>query len=106
MSARRATAALVALASIAAFWAVYFPQAERSVFGRVPLLDEVYYLDRAAAAPDPTEPFYMSPLYPELIALSGSAADAPGTRVFPQSGCGASVCCRWPAGWGSSYCCG
>lgn len=82
MNARRATAALVALAFIAAFWAVYFPQAERSVFGRVPLLDEVYYLDRAAAAPDPSEPFYMSPLYPELIARIGSAADAPGTRVY------------------------
>ena len=44
------------------------PQAERSVFGRVPILDEVYYLDRAAELRGPLafppEPFFMSPLYP------------------------------------------
>jgi Flp pilus assembly protein TadD len=79
---RRVAALVIALGVIAAFWTVYFPQAERSVFGRVPVLDEIYYLDRAAAAPDPAEPFYMSPLYPQLIDLTGSASSQPGARVF------------------------
>lgn len=84
-SARRgglAAAAAVA-ALLAAFWAVFLPQAERSVFGRVPLLDEAYYLDRAAAAPDPAEPHYMSPLYPRLIDLTGAATPAGQSRVLP-----------------------
>lgn len=80
--AGRLTAPVIALVAVAAFWAVYLPQAERSVFGRVPVLDEIYYLDRAAAAPDPAEPFYMSPLYPRLIDLAGSAAGNSGTRIF------------------------
>jgi Flp pilus assembly protein TadD len=79
---RGAAALIIALGAIAVFWAVYLPQAERSVFGRVPVLDEIYYLDRAAVAPDPAEPFYMSPLYPRLIDLTGSAAAKPGARVF------------------------
>lgn len=82
---RAARAPLLALGLALAFWAAFFPQAERSVFGRVPLLDEIYYLDHAAAAPDPHEPYYMSPLYPRLIDLAGSAADAPGMRVFPPA---------------------
>ena len=82
---RAIRAPLLALGLALAFWAAFLPQAERSVFGRVPLLDEVYYLDRAAAAPDPHEPYYMSPLYPQLIDLAGSAADAPGARVFPPA---------------------
>ena len=82
---RRIAAPVIALAVIAAFWIVYFPQAERSVFGRAPILDEIYYLDRAAAAPDPSEPFYMSPLYPRLIDVTGSASGEPGARVFPPS---------------------
>ena len=79
---RRLRTALIALVLVTAFWSVYFPQAERSVFGRVPILDEIYYLDRAAAAPAPREPHFMSPLYPRLIDLTGSASDTPGTRVF------------------------
>ena len=101
-------AAVVAL--LAAFWAVFLPQAERSVFGRVPLLDEAYYLDRAAAAPQPDEPFYMSPLYPELIDLAGAATPAGQSRVLPagrlrglralQVGCwlGIVALLRWQAG--------
>ncbi|MBK7188935.1 MAG: hypothetical protein IPH86_09725 [bacterium] len=75
-------ALLVALVFVAAFWTFYFPQAERSVFGRVPILDEIYYLERAAAAPDAREPHYMSPLYPQLIDLAGSATEKPGARTF------------------------
>lgn len=79
---RRALGLLVAGLLLAAFWAVFLPQAERSVFGRAPILDEIYYLDRAAAKPDATEPAYMSPLYPRLIELSGSAPADPTARVF------------------------
>ena len=41
------SAVLLLLAAV--FWALYLPRAENSVFGRVPYLDEVIYLDRAAA---------------------------------------------------------
>ncbi len=78
----RFTGVVVAGLLLAAFWAVFLPQAERSVFGRVPILDEIYYLDRAAAKPDPAEPAYMSPLYPKLIALSGSTPADPTARVY------------------------
>jgi Flp pilus assembly protein TadD len=79
---RRFLGLLVAGLLLAAFWAVFLPQAERSVFGRAPILDEIYYLDRAAAPADPTEPAYMSPLYPRLIELSGSAPADPTARVY------------------------
>ncbi|MCB1182887.1 hypothetical protein KDM41_05595, partial [bacterium] len=68
--------------------AILIAQAERSVFGRVPILDEVWYLDRAAeltgAAPrDPVaEPYFMSPLYPVLIAATGAGGGVPADRVF------------------------
>lgn len=78
----RYTGVVVAGLLLVAFWAVFLPQAERSVFGRVPILDEIYYLDRAAAKPDPAEPAYMSPLYPKLIALSGSTPVDPTARVY------------------------
>lgn len=68
---------------VAVFWAAFLPQVERSVFGRVPLLDEAYYLDRAAAAPEPSEPYYMSPLYPRLIELAGAATPAAQSRALP-----------------------
>lgn len=102
--------ALIVAAAVVAFWAVFLPQAERSVFGRVPLLDEAYYLDRAAATPDAREPHYMSPLYPQLIDLAGSSAEAPGARVLApgrlrgirlvQIGCwlGIVALLRWQAG--------
>ena len=53
------------------FWAVLLPLAEGSVFSRVPILDEVYYLDRART-PEAYEGYFVSPLYPRLIALMGS----------------------------------
>ena len=68
------------------FWVVFLGQAEDSVFGRVPILDEVYYLDQAAAWTKdpfpPAEPFFVSPLYPLLIALTGSGDSVPDRRVF------------------------
>jgi Flp pilus assembly protein TadD len=69
------------------FWVVFLGQAENSVFGRVPILDEIYYLDQAAAWTKepfpPAEPFFVSPLYPLMIALSGSGESVPDNRVFP-----------------------
>ena len=71
----------------AVFWVVFLGQAEDSVFGKVPILDEVYYLDQAAArTKDPSgapEPFFVSPLYPLLIAMTGSGESVPDSRVFP-----------------------
>ncbi len=61
-------------------------QVEKSVFGRVPILDEVYYLDRAAEISGgsllPAEPFFMSPLYPLLVAVAGAGGGVPVDRVF------------------------
>jgi len=69
------------------FWMVFLGQAEDSVFGRVPILDEVYYLGRAAAwredSPGASEPYFISPLYPILIALAGSGESVPDSRVLP-----------------------
>ena len=69
------------------FWVIFLGQAENSVFGRVPVLDEVYYLDQAAAwteeSPGASEPYFISPLYPILIALAGSGESVPDSRVFP-----------------------
>ncbi len=68
------------------FWSLLLPQAEKSVFGKAPLLDEIYYLDRAAELSGrglcPAEPCFMSPLYPQLIRLAGSAGAVPADRVF------------------------
>jgi len=64
-------------------------QAGRSVFGQVPVLDEVWYLDRAAAlhglAAPAGQPHFMSPLYPVLIKLAGSAHAVPADRVVPAA---------------------
>ncbi|MDX2475619.1 MAG: phospholipid carrier-dependent glycosyltransferase, partial [Candidatus Krumholzibacteria bacterium] len=68
------------------FWIFALGQTERSVFGRVPILDEVYYLDRAAelaGAETPlAEPYFMSPLYPRLVAAAGAGGGVPEDRVF------------------------
>jgi hypothetical protein len=78
---------LAVLVAALIFWAVFLGQAEESVFGRVPILDEVYYLDQAAALNSdpslPSEPFFVSPLYPLLIVLAGSGESVPDSRVFP-----------------------
>jgi len=79
----------LAVAVLAAFWTLVVGQTESSVFGRVPLLDEVYYLDRAAEIADgaliPAEPFFMSPLYPYLVAAAGGGGGVPESRVYQGS---------------------
>ncbi len=78
---------LTVFLAAAVFWVVFLGQAEDSVFGKVPILDEVYYLDQAAArTKDPSvasEPYFVSPLYPLLIAMTGSGESVPDSRVFP-----------------------
>ena len=59
----------------ALFWLLFLPRAEESVFGRVPYLDEVIYLDRAADIRDGRaagEPHFMAPLYPHLVAAAAA----------------------------------
>ncbi len=77
--------ALVALV----MWAVLLVQAEGSVFALVPILDEVWYLDRAAEldglrAPA-DEAHFMSPLYPMLVKLTGAGGGVPDDRVVPPA---------------------
>jgi hypothetical protein len=78
--------ALLILATLS-FWVLFLGQAEKSVFGRVPILDEVYYLDRAAAwtgdATSPGEAFFVSPLYPLMISWAGGGDPVQSDRVIP-----------------------
>ena len=70
------------------FWAMLLWQAEDSVFSRAPLLDEIYYLDRAAEVTAGqylhTEPFFMSPLYPLLVAATGAGSDLSEIGTLPR----------------------
>lgn len=74
---------------VVGFTVVLLSQTERSVFGRVPILDEVYYLDRAAAIAGgdllPDDPYFMSPLYPLFVAAAGGGVGVPESRVFAGS---------------------
>jgi hypothetical protein len=78
------TAVLFLLVTV--FWFVFTPQVSSSAFGRVPYLDEVIYLDRAAAIMSPdtrtTPPLMMAPLYPYLIAATSGIAPVQGQNVF------------------------
>ena len=77
------------LAAAAVWWTVVWAALEPSVLGRVPLLDEQYYLHRAAliadSGPLPDEAFIMSPLYPYLVAATGSAGVPDEFGVLPRS---------------------
>jgi Flp pilus assembly protein TadD len=74
------------------FWGMLLLQAENSVFSRAPLLDELYYLDRAAEIfsepsaeqPDDSPPYFMSPLYPLLVAVTGSGNGLSEIGVLPR----------------------
>jgi tetratricopeptide (TPR) repeat protein len=72
----------------AVWWACLLHQAEGSVFARVPILDEIYYLDRAAevaAGTGQDQPYFISPLYPRLAALAGAGTFDPDLRVVPAA---------------------
>lgn len=87
----------VILLAAGLFWGMLLVQAESSVFSRAPLLDELYYLDRAAELTgdhaDPatgphseSRPYFMSPLYPLLVAATGAGRDVTESGVLPR-GC-------------------
>ncbi len=71
------------------WWIGVWTQLNRSVLTRVPILDEKYYLEEGAAIAGgrllPDFPFIMSPLYPYLVAASGSGrlVDEDGVRLGP-----------------------
>ncbi len=70
---------------LAVWWAILLPRAERTVFARVPVLDEIYYLDRSVD-PDPDDQgYFVSPLYPRLIAWSGSAVSPAEDQPIPPA---------------------
>jgi tetratricopeptide (TPR) repeat protein len=77
------TAALLATAALLG-WGLVWLSLDRSVVTRVPVLDEAYYLREGAAIMGgqlvPDEPFVMSPLYPYLVAATGSG------RTFDERG--------------------
>jgi tetratricopeptide (TPR) repeat protein len=59
-----------------AWWIWLWLQVDRSILVRVPILDEAFYLREGAAIAQgrllPGQPFIMSPLYPYLVAATGS----------------------------------
>jgi len=71
----------VSIAVISAWWLLVWATLEPSVLTRVPILDELFYLREGAAIADgqwfTDQPFFMSPVYPYLVAVSGSG-QAPG----------------------------
>jgi len=77
-------AALLLIALL--FWGNLLPRVERSVFGRAPILDEIYYLDQAALwandSGPPDEAFFVTPLYPLVLALVGRHEGVPDSMVF------------------------
>ncbi len=79
--------ALPVVIAAAAWWAWVWRDVDASVLGRAPVLDEAFYLGEGAAIAEgrllPGRPFYMSSLYPYLVAVTGSGRDltAGGVRV-------------------------
>ena len=67
-------------------WLAIWSGAQHSVLVQVPQLDELHYLRAAQAISQghwlPTEPFYMSPLYPYLVALTGGGAALDGSGLL------------------------
>lgn len=75
---RWAAAILVAIV-LALFWSAVWSDLDGTVLTRVPVLDEAHYLREAAAVSGgrwlPDGPFLMSPLYPYLVAATGSGRE-------------------------------
>lgn len=89
---RRLSAALVGIVVLGVFWGLVWRDLHGSILFRVPLLDEAHYLNRAAeiSAGDllPDDVFFMSPLYPYLVALTGSGriVDPAAPSIDPPYG--------------------
>jgi len=71
------------------WWLGWWLQLDHSVLIRVPLLDEAYYLEQGAAVARghllPDQPFIMSPLYPYLVALTGSGREVRDAGLGQES---------------------
>jgi tetratricopeptide (TPR) repeat protein len=86
---RRLVAWGLGLALLALFWGGLWRSLDRSILTRVPVLDEAHYLREAAAIQGgrllPDQPAVMSPLYPWLVAATGSGRelDTEGVRIGP-----------------------
>ena len=80
------------IALVSAWWLLVWATLEPAVLTRVPILDELFYLREGASIADgqwlPTRPFFMSPLYPYLVAVSGSghAPGPDGVLAAPPAG--------------------
>jgi len=93
-------------AAAALWWALVWISLRDSVLVRVPQLDELHYLREAAAIGGgrllPDEPFYMSPLYPALVAVlgGGGAVDPAGLVTRLPLGLWAAQAAMWfGIGW-------
>jgi Flp pilus assembly protein TadD len=101
------------LVAAAAWWGGLWSQLDRSVLTRVPIMDEAYYLREGAAIAAgrllPDGPFIMSPLYPYLVAATGSGREARvglprpgppphGLRILQALCWGATALLLWRAG--------
>ncbi|MHB8080341.1 MAG: ArnT family glycosyltransferase [Candidatus Krumholzibacteriia bacterium] len=86
---RRLAAWGAGLVLLALFWGGLWHGLDRSILTRVPVLDEAYYLREGAAIQGgrllPDQPAVMSPLYPWLVAATGSGReiDPDGVRSGP-----------------------
>ncbi len=73
------------LVLILIWWGLLWSQLDRSVLTRVPILDEAFYLEEGAAIAGgrllPEQSFIMSPLYPYLVAVTGSGRQVYATGV-------------------------
>jgi hypothetical protein len=73
------------LVLILTWWGLLWSQLDRSVLTRVPILDEAFYLEEGAAIAGgrllPEQSFIMSPLYPYLVAVTGSGRQVYATGV-------------------------
>jgi len=70
---------VLAIVALVLFWQSVWRDLDRTVLTRVPILDEAYYLREAADISGgrilPDDPFIMSPLYPYLVAATGSGRE-------------------------------
>ena len=75
----RWAAAILAAIVLALFWSAVWSDLDGTVLTRVPVLDEAHYLREAAAIAGgqwlPDGPCLMSPLYPYLVAVTGSGRE-------------------------------
>ena len=83
------TCMILAGVAVCLIWAAVLDQAEDSVFARVPYLDEINYLDRAAEIRagqwQSPRPYVMSPLYPWFLVLVGGGDQPDEGFVYPAA---------------------